>query len=151
MAKSVVELCAEVITAQAQSRMMSSEEVASSIRAVYQTLQELEQHTQEPYEQGTDMEEGLMLLRRQPQKTFQRTKVYCLECGKSFKLLSNRHLATHGLTPRSYKQKWGFPLRTSLSAQTLTARRRQLAKSQGMGSALAEWRAARQQGEAASG
>ncbi|ETX06054.1 MucR family transcriptional regulator [Candidatus Entotheonella palauensis] len=145
MAKSVVELCAEVVTAQAQSRRMTSEEVAGSIRAVYQTLQELEQHAQEPYEKEADEHEALALLRRQPQKAFQRTKVYCLECGKSFKLLSNRHLATHSLTPRAYKQKWGFPLRTSLSAQTLTARRRQLAKSQGMGSALAEWRAARQQ------
>lgn len=150
MAKSVVELCAEVVTAQAQSRQMTLEEVAGSIRAVYQTLQELEQHTQDTNDSETNTEESLVLLRRHPQKAFQRTKVYCLECGKSFKLLSNRHLATHALTPRSYKQKWGFPLRTSLSAQTLTARRRQLAKSQGMGSALAEWRAARQQTEAMS-
>ncbi len=127
---------------------MTSEEVAGSIRAVYQTLQELEQHVQEPTEQETETQEALGLLRRQPQKAFQRTKIYCLECGKSFKLLSNRHLATHSLTPRAYKQKWGFPLRTSLSAQTLTARRRQLAKAQGMGSALAEWRAARRQEEA---
>lgn len=148
MAKTVVELCAEVVTAQAQSRRMTSEEVAGSIRAVYQTLQELEQHTIDPNEPETETQEALLLLRRQPQKSFQRTKIFCLECGKSFKLLSNRHLATHGLTPRSYKQKWGFPLRTSLSAQTLTARRRQLAKSQGMGSALAAWRAARRQGEA---
>ena len=145
MAKSLVELCAEVVTAQAQSRQMTSEEVAGSIRTVFQTLQELEQHIEEAHEYETDIEEALMLLRRQPQKAFQRTKVYCLECGKSFKLLSNRHLATHDLTPRVYKQKWGFPLRTSLSAQTLTARRRQLAKSRGMGGALAEWRAARRQ------
>jgi predicted transcriptional regulator len=145
MVKSLVELCADVVAAQAQSRRMTPEEVAGSIRAVFQTLQELEQHVQEPHELETDAHDALMVLRRQPQKAFQRTKVYCLECGRSFKLLSNRHLATHGLTPRAYKQKWGFPLRTSLSAQTLTARRRQLAKSRGMGSALAEWRAARQQ------
>jgi len=145
MAKSLVELCAEVVTAQAQSRRMTSDEVAGSIRTVFQTLQELEQHIQDPFEHEPDVQEALVLLRRQPQKAFQRTKVFCLECGKPFKLLSNRHLATHKLTPRAYKQKWGFPLRTSLSSQTLTARRRQLAKSRGMGSALAEWRAARQQ------
>lgn len=75
MAKSVVELCAEVVTAQAQSRRMTSEEVAGSIRAVYQTLQELEQHAQEPYEKEADEHEALALLRRQPQKAFQRTKV----------------------------------------------------------------------------
>jgi predicted transcriptional regulator len=145
MAKSLVELCAEVVTAQAQSRQMTSDEVAGSIRTVFQTLQELAQHIQVPVEHETDVHETLALLRRQPQKAFQRTKVFCLECGKPFKLLSNRHLATHKLTPRAYKKKWGFPLRTSLSSQTLTARRRQLAKSRGMGSALAEWRAARQQ------
>jgi len=145
MAKSLVELCAEVVTAQAQSRQMTSDEVAGSIRAVFQTLQELNQYIPEPHENRTDTQDALMLLRRQPHQAFQRTKVYCLECGKPFKLLSNRHLSTHGLTPRSYKQKWGFPLRTSLSAQTLTARRRQLAKARGMGNALAEWRATRQQ------
>jgi len=148
MAKSVMELCAEVVTAQAQSRIMTSEEVAGSIRVVYQTLQELEQHGQKPNEKETDSPEALVLLRRQPQKSFQHTKVYCLECGKSFQLLSNRHLATHSLTPRAYKQKWGFPLGTSLSAQTLTARRRQIAKSQGLGGALAAWRATHRQEEA---
>ncbi len=145
MTKSVVELCAEVVTAQAQSRKMTSEEVAGSIRAVFQTLQELEQHALDMPSKEAEAPEALVILRRQPQKAFQRTRVFCLECGKPFKLLSNRHLATHSLTPRAYKQKWGFPLRTSLSAQTLTARRRQLAKSQGIGSALAEWRAARRE------
>jgi predicted transcriptional regulator len=145
MAKSVVELCAEVVTAQAQGRSMTPEEVAGSIRTVFQTLQELALHTQEATDQEGDAPETLLALRSQPQKAFQRTKVYCLECGKPFKLLSNRHLATHSLTPRAYKQKWGFPLRTSLSAQTLTARRRQLAKLHGMGTALAEWREARRQ------
>jgi predicted transcriptional regulator len=145
MSKSLVEMCADVVAAQAQSRTMSSEEVASSIKAVFQTLQELVQTDPASTESETTAHEALAHLRRQPQQAFQRTKVYCLECGKSFKLLSNRHLATHGLTPRTYKQKWGFPLRTSLSAQTLTARRRQIAKSRGMGSALAEWRDARRQ------
>jgi predicted transcriptional regulator len=143
MSKSLVELCVEVVAAQAQSRRMTSEEVTGSIRTVFETLQELGQHDQEPNGHAANSYNPLNMLRDHPQKAFQRNQVYCLECGKSFKLLSNRHLSTHGLTPRAYKQKWGFPLRTSLSAQTLTARRRQLAKAQGMGSALAEWRAAR--------
>ena len=69
-----------------------------------------------------------------------RTQVICLECGKAFKLLSNRHLALHGLTPREYKQKHGIRMTQALSARTLSARRRKLAKDLGMGKQLAEWR-----------
>jgi predicted transcriptional regulator len=69
--------------------------------------------------------------------------VICLESGKPYKLLSNRHLALFGMTPREYKKKWGIPLTTPLSARSLTNRRRKLAKELGMGKQLAAWRAAR--------
>lgn len=51
VAKSAVELCTEAAAAQVQSCCMTSEKVPGSIRAVSQTLQELEQHAHEPDEQ----------------------------------------------------------------------------------------------------
>jgi len=135
MSKSLVEMCTDIISAQASHTAMSSEDIVESLRRVFRTLQEV-QHlggTVEP-------EEGMT---RDPGASIQRNQVLCLECGKAFKLLSNRHLALHDLTPRAYKQKHGIRMTQPLSARTLSTRRRKLAKELGMGKQLAEWRAER--------
>lgn len=61
--------------------------------------------------------------------SIQQEKVICLECGKSLQLLSHRHLATHGLTPRTYKRKHGLHLTQSLCTRELARRREALAQS----------------------
>lgn len=135
MAKSLVEMCADIVSAQASHARLSPEEIAESLRRVFQTLQEVQRLGEniEP-----DEVDG-----KNPQTSIQRNHVICLECGKAFKLLSNRHLALHSLTPREYKHKHGIRMTQALSARTLSARRRKLAKELGMGKQLAEWRAER--------
>lgn len=61
--------------------------------------------------------------------SIQQEKVICLECGKSLQLLSHRHLAAHGLTPRTYKRKYGLRLTQSLCTYELARRREALAQS----------------------
>ena len=135
MSKSLVEMSAEIVAAQASHRALSPEEIAESLRRTFQTLKEIQQ-----LGNGSDFEEAVSL---DPQASIQRNQVLCLECGKAFKLLSNRHLALHSLTPRAYKQKHGIRMTQALSARTLSARRRKLAKDLGMGKQLAAWRADR--------
>jgi predicted transcriptional regulator len=137
MAKTLVEMCSEIVTAQASQIRMSPDEIGDSLRQVFQTLQDV-QHVRQT-------EEFDNTLPRDPQASIQRNHVICLECGKSFKLLSNRHLALHGLKPREYKLKYGIRMTQALSARTLSTRRRKLAKELGMGKQLAEWRAERKQ------
>lgn len=137
MSKSLVEMCTDIVSAQASHTPMSSEDIAESLRHIFRTLQEVQQ-----IGDITEQEEGMT---RDPQSSIQRNQVLCLECGKAFKLLSNRHLALHGLTPRAYKHKHGIRMTQALSARTLSARRRKLAKELGMGKQLAEWRAERKQ------
>ena len=137
MAKTLVEMCSEIVTAQAGQTRMSSDEIGDSLRQVFQTLQDVQRSGQ-----SVEIDDTLS---RDPQASIQRNHVVCLECGKSFKLLSNRHLALHGLKPREYKQKHGIRMTQALSARTLSARRRKLAKELGMGRQLAEWRAERKQ------
>ena len=113
MTKSLVEMCTDIVSAQASHSQMSSEDIVESLRRVFRTLQEV-QHlggTAEP-------EEGMS---RDPGTSIQRNQVLCLECGKAFKLLSNRHLALHDLTPRAYKQKHGIRMTQALSARTLSS------------------------------
>jgi predicted transcriptional regulator len=131
-------MCTDIVSAQASHTPMSCEDIVESLRQVFRTLQEVQQ-----LGDSTEPEEGGM--GRDPQSSIQRNQVLCLECGKAFKLLSNRHLALHGLTPRAYKHKHGIRMTQALSARTLSARRRKLAKELGMGKQLAEWRAERKQ------
>ncbi len=135
MSKSLVEMAAEIVTAQASHSRLSPEEIADSLRSVFQTLKDIQQASH-----GSEPEETVF---KDPQSSIQRTQVICLECGKAFKLLSNRHLALHGLTPREYKHKHGIRMTQALSARTLSAKRRKLAKELGMGKQLAAWRADR--------
>jgi predicted transcriptional regulator len=137
MAKSLVEMCAEIVAAQAGHTRLTSEEIGDSLRQVFRTLLDVQRTGQD-----VEVEE---LVVHDPQSSIQRNQVICLECGKSFKLLSNRHLALHNLTPRAYKQKHGIRMTQALSARTLSQRRRKLAKELGMGKQLAEWRAERKQ------
>ena len=138
MSKSLVEMCADIVSAQASHSAMSSEDIIESLRRVFHTLQEV-QHLGDIVEPENGGGGGA----RDPQTSIQRNQVLCLECGKAFKLLSNRHLALHGLTPRAYKHKHGIRMTQALSARTLSTRRRKLAKELGMGKQLAEWRAER--------
>jgi hypothetical protein len=68
--------------------------------------------------QAADGDDNLAYLRQHPQESIQKDKVICLESGKGYKLLSNRHLALYGLTPREYKKKWNIPQTTPLSIPT---------------------------------
>ncbi len=135
MSKSLVEMSAEIVAAQASHSPLTPDDIADSLRKVFQTLKDIQQMGN-----GSEIDEAIS---RNPQSSIQRTQVICLECGKAFKLLSNRHLALHGLTPREYKQKHGIRKTQPLSSRALTARRRKLAKNLGMGKQLAEWRADR--------
>jgi predicted transcriptional regulator len=60
----------------------------------------------------------------EPKKAIREKSIICLECGKSFKVLTKRHLATHDLTPLEYKEKWGYTKKTSLVCKSLARERR---------------------------
>jgi predicted transcriptional regulator len=59
-----------------------------------------------------------------PKNAIRERSVICCECGKSFKVLTKRHLASHGLTPEQYREKFGYKKGTSLVAKSLARDRR---------------------------
>lgn len=137
MEKSLVELTADIVAAQASSGRISPEELAASIHQVYSALVQLQER-----EKGTAVESaqeaaGLGFLRENPAKSVTRTSVICLECGAKFKQLTGRHLATHGLTPSQYRAKWGFRKRQALVAKQLSSQRRKTALENKLGERLA--------------
>ncbi len=135
MSKTLVEMSASIVMAQASHSRLSPDDIADSLRKVFHALKDIQQMGT-----GSEIDEAIS---RNPQASIQRNQVVCLECGKAFKLLSNRHLALHGLTPREYKQKHGIRMTQALSSRALTARRRKVAKELGLGKGLTAWRADR--------
>jgi predicted transcriptional regulator len=136
MPKSLVELASEIVAAQASHIPMSPEDISDGVRKVFEVLQTL-QALEAGMTGGLDFESTQVM---KPQDSIQRNRVICLECNKEFKLLSNRHLALHGLTSRDYKLKYGLPLRQPLSAKSLTQARRKIAKEKGLGAKLVAYR-----------
>ncbi len=121
---------------------MSPEEISEVVRRVFDILQKLQSIETGQTEGGHhgDAPENM-----NPLDSIQRNRVICLVCGKEFKLLSNRHLALHGMTSRDYKLKYGLPLRQALSAKSLTQARRKIAKEKGLGAKLVAYRRSHQQ------
>ncbi len=133
MSKSLLEMATTIVAAQVKHNPLSMDEVVEYLHKIFQTLQAIQESDEEE-------DEGLPLT---AQSSIQRHQVICLECGMAFKLLSHRHLALHGLTARTYKQKHGIRMTQPLSARTLSAERRRLAKERGIGKQLQAWHANR--------
>ena len=141
MSKSLVEMASEIIAGQVRHAPMSPEEISEGVKKVFVILQQLQ--GLEAGMPGTSSEgEGIWKLT--PQDSIQRNRVICLECHKEFKLLSNRHLALHGMNSREYKRKYGLPMRQALSSKSLTLARRKIAKEKGLGEKLVAHRRKRQ-------
>lgn len=60
------------------------------------------------------LEAVLAEYRRDPRRALTEAEVVCLECGRSFRHLTNTHLNTHGLTSETYKQRFGYNMRRAL-------------------------------------
>ena len=145
MSKTLVEMTAEIVQAQGTSRSMTIEELQLALKETFTTLQHLYSvETGEPVN-----EEGSTAPSISPEKSILKNKVICLECGEEFKTLSFKHLESHGLTRREYKQKYGFSLRQPLCAKAITEKRKKAGKKRGIPEALKKNIAKRKKANAA--
>ena len=129
MAKSLVQITAEIVQSQTSVKQMSTEEVKAALKDTFQALKSLQAaEVFNPPE--SDSSESAQI--SDPKKSIQRNKVVCLECGKEFRMLSGKHLASHGLDSKAYRKKYGFPARQPLCAKTLSDERSAGAKERGI-------------------
>ncbi|MEN6438251.1 MAG: MucR family transcriptional regulator [Syntrophobacter sp.] len=149
MSKKLTEIASEIVQSQVSLTPMSAVEIATSLREVFRTLQVMQRsesdgsdlaHNQD----GTQVQEDAAP-KMTPEDSIQNDKVICLECGKEMRQLTARHLVSHGLSPREYRQKYGFTMRTPLSAKSLTKARIKIAKKRGLPENLAKYIEARRQ------
>ncbi|MEN6439109.1 MAG: MucR family transcriptional regulator [Syntrophobacter sp.] len=138
MATKLLEIAASIVKAQASVGKVSSEEIEQSLMRTFLVLQRMQNAEQ----QGIllDSPEGFTVeisAQKEPETpdprdSIRESRIVCLECGIEMKQLTKKHLGSHGLTPRDYKKKWGFPMRQSLSAKSLSRARSRAAKKRGL-------------------
>ena len=131
MAKSLLEMAADIVKSQCQSTSMSGEDITTSLTSTFTSLQKLQ--TAEAKAEAVGAEENdAPVVDIKPERSILKNKIICLECGESFKMLSPKHLREHGLDGRSYRKKYGLPLRQPLCAKSLSERRKAAGKKRGL-------------------
>ena len=108
----------EIVKAQASFRTMSEEEISSMVRSLSTVIRQIMSGESVAAVAAPDM----------TVKQITEKAISCLECGKSFKLLTHRHLMSHGLTAEEYREKWGYPKDVPLVCKSLQRERRKKMK-----------------------
>jgi len=154
MPKKLIEIASEIVRTQVALTSMSATEIASSLRQVFSTLQEMQKAEAGgielvPAAEATGeapAEEKPVL---SPANSIENDKVICLECGAEMRQLTSKHLVSHGMSQKEYRKKYGFSMRTPLAAKSLTKARSKAAKKRGLPEKLQKYIEARRRKKAA--
>ncbi len=117
----IMQQALNITRAQAGVRPMSASEVAAyaaEIAKGIRTILESEPE-EEDFESGENTAPAC-----DPKRSIKENSIICLEYGRSFRVLTIRHLRTHGLDARTYKEKYGFKKNTPLACKSLIRVRR---------------------------
>ena len=111
----------DIVKAQAGVRNMTEDEITSMVKKLadnFKTIGEGGEVVGVAQEPVGD-----------PKKAIKEKSITCLECGKSFKIITKKHLAKHGLTTEEYREKWGYRKASPLVCKSLQRERRKKMKS----------------------
>ena len=92
----------EIVKAQASARPMTEDEIISMVKSVAKGIAAVS------IGQIVTIDADAAAPAINPKKAIKEASVTCLECGKSFKVITKKHLASHGLTPEEYREKFGY-------------------------------------------
>lgn len=109
----------EIVKAQASVRTMTEEEITSMVQKLASGIQAIADGNSPEKDDAPACES---------QKSIREKSIICCECGKAFKIITKKHLASHGLTPADYREKHGFKKNTPLVCKSLQRERRKKMK-----------------------
>jgi predicted transcriptional regulator len=125
MTQPIVEMAKDLVMALIKANLIEPEDMQKELQKTHASLLVLKAK-EEGGSNGTENAESATASHIDWKKSIKKHSVECLVCGAVFKQLSARHLSTHGLDPRSYRQQFGIPATQPLSAKATTAMRRQV-------------------------
>ena len=106
----------EIVKAQAAHRTMAADEITSMVKTLSASLSSLASGCSVQPEVAAPAIDG--------KKSIKEKSVPCLECGKVMKVITQKHLAVHGLTGDEYRAKYGMKKGTPLVAKSLARDRK---------------------------
>ncbi len=138
MNKKLYEISADLVQTQVSTSAMSSNEIVESLKKVFNALSSMQKsesvgstvETTDAMEDQLEQTEAAEYA--DPMSSIQQDKIICLECGAEMRQLTAKHLNLHGISIKEYKKKWGFKLKQSLSAKSLSKARSKAAKKRGL-------------------
>ncbi len=110
----------EIVKAQASVRTMTEEEILSMVKKLVRGIQSF---AGEAPALPVDEEAGC-----EPGKCVKEKTITCCVCGKAFKIITKKHLASHGLTPNEYREKFEYKKGMPLVCKSLQRERRKKMK-----------------------
>ena len=115
---SYLSLALEIVKAQAKVRNMTEVEITALVGRLAGSIRDMDLA-------GGDGACGMSGNgAKDPKKAVKERTITCMESGKSYKILTKRHLAKFGLTPEEYRTKWGYPKGMPLVCKALQRERR---------------------------
>jgi len=125
-AESEIALAAEIVAAYVSYNSVPTGGLAELISSVHTALANLSSAT------AASAEPEALAPAVPVRKSITPEYLICLDDGKKFKSLK-RHLASLGMTPDQYRQKWRLPKDYPMVASDYAARRSAMAKAIGLG------------------
>ena len=123
--ETLITLTSDIVAAHVSNNNVAVDQVSGLIANVYEALAGL---GAEPVAAEAPREPAVSI-----RASVKPDHVVCLEDGKKLKMLK-RHLATHyNLTPEQYRARWNLPADYPMVAPNYAEKRRELAKSIGLG------------------
>ncbi len=110
----------ELVKCQAAVRVMTAEEMTTMAQRLCRGLKALSEGELAP---TTELTPAI-----NPAKAIKENSITCVECGKTLKVITKKHLSEHGLTPESYREKHGYKKGAALVSKGLQRERRKLMK-----------------------
>ena len=126
------DLVAQVAAAYFTHSHVSVSEIPTVVDQIATSLANVGAPAPAPEVQTPSEPERAKLTSSQVRRSVTPDALISFEDNRSYKTL-RRHLATKGLTPAQYVEKWGLPTDYPMVAASYSARRSELAKSLGLG------------------
>jgi predicted transcriptional regulator len=125
MTQPIVEMAKDLVMALIKENLLEPENMQKELQKTHASLLILKAK-EEGNINKSESTERILSVYIDWKKSIKKHSIECLICGAVFKQLSARHLSTHDLDPRTYRQQFGIPTTQPLSAKATTAMRRQV-------------------------
>ena len=121
----LLKMAGQIVSAYVSNNSLSASELTDVIRAVHDTLNDLESGVERNNQNLTPVVPI--------KKSITADYIICLEDGKKLKMLKRYLRSQYGMTPEEYRVRWGLPPDYPMVAPNYASQRSKLAKQIGLG------------------